>query len=109
MYQYLKSYSKEIEELLKKKVTKEDIEKHLIKISFFQHERQIHLMVTLAYALFLLGSMFFLMIHPIFAIIPFFLVCFLIPYVIHYFHLENGVQYLYKLYDQMIEKYQELK
>ena len=106
MYQYLKEYTKEIENLLntKKKVTQEDIQKHLIKISFFQHERQIHLFVTLAYALFLVVSMFFLLIHPVFCIIPCLLICFLIPYVVHYFHLENGVQNLYVLYEKMIEK-----
>ena len=106
MYYELKKYTKDVEELLKsrKKITSDDIKKHLIKIEFFQHERQIHLFVTLFYALFLTISIFFLLIHPVFIILPILLICFLIPYVVHYFHLENGVQYLYKLYDQLLEK-----
>lgn len=106
MYQYLKQYINRIDTLLidHKLIKDSVIEQHLIKIKFFQHERQIHLFVTIAYALFLLISMFFLLVHPIFVIIPILLLCFLTCYVIHYFRLENGVQYLYKQYDQMLEK-----
>lgn len=105
MYHYLKSYIQEVDEILKKTNRLDDmiIERHLVKIRFFQHERLIHLLVTLFYGLFLIGSMFFVTIHPIFVILPFLMICFLIPYVIHYFHLENGVQYLYRQYDKMIQ------
>ena len=37
----------------------------------------------------------------IFLIIGFILMIFVIFYIIHYFKLENGVQYLYKQYDKM--------
>ena len=104
---YLNDYIKEIDKYLKnnKKVSKEDIEKHLIKIGFFQHERLIHLLVTLFYGLI---SIVFLVlgcfIYYIFFIVSFILLIFLMFYVVHYFRLENGVQYLYKQYDQMLDK-----
>ncbi len=106
MYHYLKDYIQKIDDFLDSsyKIEPVIVEQHLVKIHFFQHERQIHLYVTIAYALFLLISIFFAFLHPFLFIISIILICFLIPYVIHYFHLENGVQYLYKQYDKMIEK-----
>ena len=106
MKEYLYTYIKEIDIILedKKKISNETIENHLIKIGFFQHERLIHLLVTLFYAgLFLI---FFVLgfVHPIFFSITLMLLVFLICYIIHYFRLENGVQYLYKQYDCMLKK-----
>ncbi len=102
MKKYLYGYIREIDEELKKeKVGEEIIQEHLIKISFFQHERLIHLMVTLAYALLALCSFAVSTFAPMFVFIGIILVLFLIPYVLHYFHLENGVQYLYKQYDEL--------
>ena len=68
---YLQDYIKEIDKLLKnnKKITSDIIEKHLIKISFFQHERLIHLLVTLFYALF---CIIFTILGFVFALIGFF-------------------------------------
>ena len=103
---YLKDYIKEIDDLLdsKKKITEDDINKHLIKIGFFQHERLIHLLVTLFYAL--MATIFCAagFIYYLFFIISIMLFIFLTFYVIHYFRLEQGVQYLYKQYDKMIKK-----
>ena len=102
MRKYLYDYIKEIDNILKnKKVTKEIIDNHLIKINFFQHERLIHLLVTLFYALLFLIFMALGFLHYLFFIITAILLVFLICYIIHYFHLENGVQYLYKQYDMM--------
>ena len=106
MKKYLYNYIDEIDNLLNgnKKITKDIIEKHLIKIGFFQHERSIHLRVTLFYAVIFLLFMALGFVHYIFFSIAFILMIFLISYVVHYFRLENGVQYLYKQYDSMIEK-----
>ena len=55
MREYLNNYLKETEKLLAKKtILKEDIEQLKTKISFFQHERLIHLIVTLFFSLFAL-------------------------------------------------------
>ena len=56
MKKYLYDYINEIDNILNSnnKISKDIIENHLIKISFFQHERFIHLIVTVFYALFFL-------------------------------------------------------
>ena len=106
MKKYLYDYIKEIDGILNenKKISEELVNKHLIKINFFQHERLIHLLVTLFYAVIFLIFMGLCYIHYIFLPIAIILMTFLICYVLHYFHLENGVQYLYKQYDKMLEK-----
>lgn len=96
MKKYLSEYIKYIDDIIKNgQVTKEILDTHLIKITFFQHERLIHLLVTLFYALFTLAFLALGTIHYIFLI----LIIFLIFYIFHYFFLENSVQYLYKQYD----------
>lgn len=106
MKEYLYNYIEEIDNLLNEnnKIKDEDIKKHLVKIGFFQHERLIHLYVTFFYAIVFLIFAALGLVHYIFYIITFILLIFLIFYVIHYFRLENGVQYLYKQYDKMIDK-----
>ena len=106
MGKYLKDYITNIEELLKDKKeieSKKLKEEMLIKISFFQHERLIHLLVTLFFGIILILFLILLQFEQavLFAIIPvLILLCF---YVVHYYKLENGVQYLYNLYDKVDE------
>ena len=105
MKKYLYDYIKEIDNIIdNNEVNKDIIDNHLIKISFFQHERLIHLIVTVFYALLFLIFMALGFIHYIFFFIDAILFVFLLCYIIHYFRLENGVQYLYKQYDEMKEK-----
>ncbi len=106
MKEYLYNYIDEIDKLLdhNQKIKEEDIKRHLIKIGFFQHERTIHLYVTFFYAIVFLLFAALGLVHYIFYIITFILFIFLVFYVIHYFRLENGVQYLYKQYDMMLSK-----
>ncbi len=102
MKKYLYNYIDEIDNLINNnKINKDIIDNHLIKISFFQHERLIHLLVTLFYAFIFLIFMGLGFIHYIFFIIDVILLIFLICYIIHYFKLEYGVQYLYRQYDKM--------
>ena len=105
MKKYLYDYIKEIDNLIKNnKVNKEIIDNHLIKIAFFQHERLIHLIVTVFYAIIFLIFLALGFLHYSFFIITAIIFVLLICYIIHYFHLENGVQYLYKQYDLMLTK-----
>lgn len=107
MKKYLYDYIKNIDLILKenKKVDYKKLkEEHLIKIKFFQHERLIHLIVTLFYALFTFIVFSFIKIFLLFIFIALILLVFLIFYVVHYFRLENGVQYLYKQYDFINER-----
>ena len=74
-------------------------------IAYMQHERLIHLLVTLAFGVFLLITMGIAFIKPemlVLALLGFFFIM-LIPYVIHYFFLENTIQRWYVLSDR-IEK-----
>ncbi len=102
MKEYLYDYIEEIDEIIDhKKVSDEVLSNHLIKISFFQHERQIHLLVTLAYALMCIISLIVSLRYIVFCVVGLILAIFLIFYVRHYFNLEDGVQYLYKQYDTL--------
>lgn len=105
MKKYLKEYVEQIDKLLEKDINNIDneIEKHLIKIKFFQHERLIHLLVTLAYAIMAIMSFVASTTTPMFVFVGVILILFLIPYVLHYFFLENNVQYLYIQYDKMLK------
>ena len=79
------------------------LEDLLIQISFFQHERLIHLLVTLAFAIFTFASIItctFVCSLPM-ILLSVLLIVLLIPYIRHYYILENGVQRLYKVYDQV--------
>ena len=76
------------------------------KISYFQHERLIHLMVTLAFASWLLFEIFCLFVLPsefliagILLVLIFFGLT--IGYVMHYYFLENSVQKMYHMRDEI--------
>lgn len=72
----------------------------LKRIQLYQHERLIHLLVTLAFALFFLLSLFMALILKelgILILTGLFLVL-LVPYIRHYYFLENSVQELYTIY-----------
>ena len=86
--------------------TREVLAEFETKISYFQHERLIHLMVTLAFAIFLLIEIFTLFVMPIdFIVAGILLVCLFlgltIGYVMHYYFLENSVQKMYHMRDEI--------
>lgn len=115
MAERLKKYLKRTEELveyltrisesgesIKERVEKEKAEL-LVQIGFFQHERLIHLIVTALFAImtilvFLLAvTRFELWVGVLLAL----LLVLLIPYIRHYWLLENGTQKLYFYYDKL--------
>lgn len=102
MKKYLYDYIKVVDEKLNSNTDMESLKKeHLTKIQFFQHERLIHLIVTLFYVLFMIIFMSLSSLYIGFLFVGLILLVFVLFYVIHYFKLENGVQYLYKQYDKM--------
>ena len=111
MWKRLKTYRDGIRALLSADDPTTDWEtvrhEHLVQISFFQHERLVHLLVTLAFALMELASAIATILAPqqfvTLALMLLFLVL-LVPYIVHYYHLENGTQELYAQYDQLAEK-----
>ena len=99
---YLKDYIEEIDNLLNnnKKITDDTIKKHLIKIGFFQHERLIHLIVTVLVGIgtlvfFGLGLILENVLLLVLTLITLVLFTF---YIFHYYFLENSVQKLYEYY-----------
>ncbi len=106
MREYIHEYMLSIDNYIAEKKhnnLKEVIDNHLIKIGFFQHERQIHLYVTLFYAVVTLLFLGMMALSLIFLPIAMILTVFLVLYIYHYFYLENHVQYLYKQYDKLKE------
>ena len=103
MKKYIYDYIEKIDKLLddNPKSIEKIREEHLIKISFFQHERLIHLLVTLFYCVCMLIFMGLGVLFIGFFIIGIILMIFVLFYIIHYFRLENAVQYMYKQYDKM--------
>lgn len=84
----------------------DEMKKHLIQIAFFAHERLIHLIVTVTFAI--LAFLVFLYTINNFSVSMLLLIAalmiLLIPYIKHYFLLENSVQDMYEQYDRMQEK-----
>jgi hypothetical protein len=109
MKKQIENYFNEIKNYLNSNTNKnleETIQNHLLKISFFQHERLIHLLVTLAFALLTMLSFIFLFFNPTIptSILTGLFFILLIPYIFHYHFLENSVQEMYKQYDKLIKK-----
>lgn len=105
MKKYIKEFIKDVETKIQEnhKFTKEEISIIRIKVTDFQHERLIHLLVTLFYAIFTLFFLALSVVHIIFLLPFLFEITFLIFYIRHYFFLENAVQYIYTLYDKIIK------
>ncbi len=75
----------------------------LVQIGFFQHERFIHLIVTMTFAIVTIMTLLGICVTgymPLVALMVLLLVL-LIPYIRHYYILENGTQTLYRYYDSL--------
>lgn len=104
MTTYIKEYIKEVENKLKKEVTKKDIEELKDKIYFFQHERLVHMFIMLFCLLVLIIFVILTLKNINFLIATTIILVLNIFYILHYYFLENSVQYLYKVYDKMNDK-----
>ena len=95
-----------------KQNTSEILQEMLIQIGFFQHERLIHLMVTVLFAfltIFTITAACFLnnsYYGLLFCLLTATCLLLLVPYIHHYYVLENGVQKLYEIYDAIREGHQ---
>ena len=77
----------------------------LIQIEYFQHERLIHLIVTITFALATFITLGIAVSGVTQAyILLLLLVILLAPYIKHYYLLENGVQKMYTYYDALVEE-----
>jgi hypothetical protein len=85
------------------------LQEHLIQIGFFQHERLVHLIVTVTFAILTLISIVaaLMICNPALYVLTLLLVVLLIPYIMHYYTLENEVQKMYGQYDRILEHIRE--
>ena len=107
------AYRKRIDELLKKEDADwaKVLEEHLVQVAFFQHERLIHLILTVLFAVLeimsILGTVILSALEKgniALAIMTVLLLVLLIPYIRHYYILENEVQKMYTQYDELLKK-----
>lgn len=80
--------------------------RHLEQIAFFSHERLIHLLVTLMFAGLSFAVFFFCIseFNPGLLLLLAALIILLVPYIMHYYLLENGVQKMYRQYDELVKQ-----
>lgn len=108
MHKYLSEYMKHMNRLLEKQqsFTKAELERHLDKIGFMQHERLIHFLVTMLFAVVLFLVLGFYLVTEAVFLLPLLglILVLLVPYIFHYYFLENTVQQMYVIYDRMAER-----
>lgn len=89
----------------------EVLKEHLVQVRFFQHERFVHLLVTVTFALLEIISLGMFLVTENIAVavlsIGFFIL--LVPYISHYYLLENETQKMYTQYDKILEKISSVK
>jgi Ca2+/Na+ antiporter len=76
---------------------------HRTQIDYLQQERLAHLLVTLFFGLCTLLVLLFVVVHPqiLVGILVLLLLALLVPYVAHYYRLENGLQRWYSLANEI--------
>lgn len=89
----------------RERIVRDKLEEHLVQIGFFQHERLIHLIVTVTFALLEMLAILLNVISDSFfsLMLPIVILILLIPYIRHYYILENEVQKMYVQYDRMLK------
>ena len=84
-------------------------QEHLTQVAFFQHERLVHLIVTITFAILeLLTVCAYVIVGAIDSALSMPLLILLVPYIKQYYLLENEVQKMYKQYDRICEKERKL-
>ncbi len=75
------------------------------KLTFYMHERLIHLIVTVLFALMEILAVTTFAVNPnnTSLVLGIMFLILLVPYVMHYYFLENSVQEMYKMRDKIVE------
>lgn len=91
-------------------------QEHLTQLAFFQHERLVHLIVTITFAILellsvcayvVVGALDSSLSFPL-LVLSLVILILLVPYIKHYYLLENEVQKMYIQYDRICEKERKL-
>ena len=91
------------EEQTMQEMVQDKLQEHLVQVGFFQHERLIHLIVTVTFALLEMLAIVLSVISDSLCtlLLPVVILILLIPYIRHSYILENEVQKMYVQYDRM--------
>ncbi len=109
MTEYLTDYMNTISERLDKCCTKKELDsilsQHMDKIAFMQHERIVHFLVTMLFAIVLSIFMTGMLItdNIMLLILVTIIIVLLAFYIKHYYFLENTVQKMYRVYDRILK------
>lgn len=110
MTEYLKKYMKSLRQSLDGAESTDELEKimaeHKDKIAFMQHERLVHFLVTMMFAIILV---IFVGVHLVtenilVSVLVVIITVLLGFYIKHYYFLENTVQEMYRVYDEINAK-----
>ena len=108
MTAYLKKYIEETQRRLKEYADLAELEEifleHKDKIAFMQHERIVHFLVTMMFAIVLAIFIcaFLFAENPALFILVVIIIVLLGFYIKHYYFLENTVQKMYVIYDDIL-------
>ena len=111
MYYMFKIYNEKVKKILSEKSGNTDWEKvlehHRIMISHIQHERLIHLIVSLFVGLVMSIGAFITIItqKQDLLLFVFFLLVLFVAYLFHYRFLENTTQNWYKIEEEILSKF----
>ena len=110
MKQRIIAYTKRIDSCISGETPVENweelLEEHIHQLEWFQHERIVHMFVMLTFAIMTVATIITELVtefYPLLAAIFLFMVL-LVPYIKHYYILENGVQTLYVLYEEITRR-----
>ena len=108
MTAYLKKYIEETQRRLKEYADLAELEEifleHKDKIAFMQHERLVHFLVTMLFAIVLsiFICTFLFSENPALLVLVVIIMVLLGFYIKHYYFLENTVQKMYVIYDDIL-------
>ena len=115
MTEYLTDYMNAVSERLENCKSQQELSailsEHMDKIAFMQHERIVHFLVTMMFAVILSIFMIGMLIteNIMLVILVTIIIVLLIFYIKHYYFLENTVQKMYRIYDKIIKMQEDLK
>ncbi len=115
MTEYLTKYMEEVAKRLAECSTPEELdallEEHRDKIAYMQHERIVHFLVTMMFALILCIFMAVVIFKANLAVtvLVTIILVLLAFYIKHYYFLENTVQKMYRVYDDILAKRKAMK
>lgn len=108
MTEYLKKYMEETNKRLRNYANQAELEEilweHKDKIAFMQHERLVHFLVTMMFAIILTIFIctFLFSENPALLLLVVIIIVLLAFYIKHYYFLENTVQKMYVIYDDIL-------